>query len=77
MPKSIAAVPSAAARSSIAHRSCIVFMGTLVRCGSARGVVIGTGLHSEFGDIFRTMQNEEARLSSHLQLDDITSKKLH
>ncbi|KAF5403708.1 Calcium-transporting P-type ATPase [Paragonimus heterotremus] len=38
----------------------IAFMGTLVCCGTAKGVVIATGEHSEFGEVFRLMQSEEA-----------------
>ncbi|GAA37206.2 Ca2+-transporting ATPase [Clonorchis sinensis] len=38
----------------------IAFMGTLVCCGTAKGVVIATGEHSEFGEVFRMMQSEEA-----------------
>ncbi|XP_033646703.1 calcium-transporting ATPase type 2C member 1-like [Asterias rubens] len=41
-------------------RKNIAYMGTLVRCGHGRGVVIGTGENSQFGDIFRMMQAEEA-----------------
>ncbi|XP_068179275.1 calcium-transporting ATPase type 2C member 1 isoform X2 [Antennarius striatus] len=43
----------------IASRSNIAFMGTLVRCGKAKGVVIGTGENSEFGEVFKMMQAEE------------------
>lgn len=37
----------------------IAFMGTLVRCGNGRGVVVNTGEKSEFGDVFKMMQVEE------------------
>ena len=37
----------------------VAFMGTLVRTGNGRGVVIGTGEQSEFGEIFLAMQQEE------------------
>nr|CUU99269.1 hypothetical transcript [Hymenolepis microstoma] len=44
-----------------AHRlTNIGFMGTLVRSGNAVGVVIATGEYSEFGEVFKMMQNEEA-----------------
>uniref|UniRef100_A0A8D1IH27 Calcium-transporting ATPase n=1 Tax=Sus scrofa TaxID=9823 RepID=A0A8D1IH27_PIG len=39
--------------------SNIVFMGTLVQCGKAQGVVIGTGERSQFGEVFKMMQAEE------------------
>ncbi|XP_072024804.1 calcium-transporting ATPase type 2C member 1-like [Amphiura filiformis] len=38
----------------------IAYMGTLVRCGHGKGVVIGTGENSQFGDVFKMMQAEEA-----------------
>ncbi|CAB1334703.1 unnamed protein product, partial [Coregonus sp. 'balchen'] len=34
----------------ITSRSNVSFMGTLVRCGKAKGIVIGTGENSEFGE---------------------------
>ncbi|NXS53880.1 AT2C2 ATPase, partial [Brachypteracias leptosomus] len=39
--------------------SNVVFMGTLVRYGKGKGVVIGTGENSQFGEVFRMMQAEE------------------
>lgn len=38
----------------------IAFMGTLVRNGSGKGVVVSTGEQSEFGEVFKMMQAEEA-----------------
>lgn len=38
----------------------IAFMGTLVRCGNGKGVVVNTGEKSEFGEVFKMMQAEEA-----------------
>ncbi|KAH9503548.1 ATPase, P-type (transporting), HAD super, sub IC [Bulinus truncatus] len=46
--------------SSLSGRSNVAFMGTLVRCGQGKGMVIGTGQESEFGEIFKMMQAEEA-----------------
>lgn len=44
-----------------AHRlTNIAFLGTLVRSGNAISVVIATGEHSEFGEVFKMMQSEEA-----------------
>ncbi|KAL7978957.1 hypothetical protein Chor_001260 [Crotalus horridus] len=37
----------------------VVFMGTLVRYGKAKGIVIGTGENSQFGEVFKMMQEEE------------------
>jgi len=46
---------------SNSHRSSpnIAYMGTLVRSGSGKGFVINTGESSEFGEVFRMMQEEE------------------
>ena len=38
----------------------IAFMGTLVRCGNGKGIVVNTGEKSEFGEVFSMMQAEEA-----------------
>lgn len=38
----------------------ISFMGTLVRCGHGKGIVVSTGENSEFGEVFKMMQAEEA-----------------
>lgn len=38
----------------------IAFMGTLVRCGNGKGIVVNTGSNSEFGSVFRMMLEEEA-----------------
>ncbi|KAL5971029.1 Calcium-transporting ATPase type 2C member 1, partial [Taenia solium] len=56
----------------------IGFMGTLVCSGNAIGVVIATGEHSEFGEVFKMMQTEQAprtplqksmdRLGKHLSI---------
>ncbi|GAA5997171.1 Ca(2+)/Mn(2+)-transporting P-type ATPase PMR1 [Rhodotorula paludigena] len=40
----------------ISERSNIAFMGTLVRSGRGEGVVVGTGVQSEFGVVFSMMQ---------------------
>uniref|UniRef100_A0A8C3KM75 P-type Ca(2+) transporter n=1 Tax=Calidris pygmaea TaxID=425635 RepID=A0A8C3KM75_9CHAR len=40
--------------------SNVVFMGTLVRYGKGKGVVIGTGENSQFGEVFKMMQAEES-----------------
>lgn len=39
--------------------SNVVFMGTLVRYGKGKGIVIGTGENSQFGEVFKMMQEEE------------------
>lgn len=52
-------LPNMAAAGRV-NKDNIAFMGTLVRCGNAKGIVVSTGERSEFGDIFRMMQAEEA-----------------
>ncbi|RWS02190.1 Calcium-transporting ATPase type 2C member 1-like protein [Dinothrombium tinctorium] len=44
----------------IESKKNIAFMGTLVRCGHGRGVVIGTGEFSEFGSVYKMMAAEES-----------------
>ncbi|KAL7976789.1 hypothetical protein Chor_008738, partial [Crotalus horridus] len=44
----------AATNGDLTSRSNIAFMGTLVRCGKAKGIVIGTGENSEFGEAPKT-----------------------
>ncbi|KAM5138785.1 calcium-transporting ATPase type 2C member 2-like [Mantella aurantiaca] len=45
--------------SGLATLSNIVFMGTLVRYGKGKGLVIGVGEKSQFGEVFKMMQAEE------------------
>uniref|UniRef100_A0A669QUY3 P-type Ca(2+) transporter n=1 Tax=Phasianus colchicus TaxID=9054 RepID=A0A669QUY3_PHACC len=45
--------------------SNVVFMGTLVRYGKGKGVVIGTGENSQFGEVFKMMQAEEVKFLGH------------
>lgn len=45
---------------SVAKKTNVAFMGTLVSTGNGRGIVINTGDKSEFGEIFKLMQSEEA-----------------
>ncbi|CAG9538346.1 unnamed protein product [Cercopithifilaria johnstoni] len=42
------------------HIDNVVYMGTLVRGGHGKGIVIGTGSHTRFGEVFKMMQAEEA-----------------
>ncbi|CAL1278692.1 unnamed protein product [Larinioides sclopetarius] len=44
----------------IPSRHNIAFMGTLIRCGVGKGIVISTAENSEFGEIFKMMQAEES-----------------
>jgi Ca2+-transporting ATPase len=59
----------------LAERSCIAFMGTLVRNGHGTGVVIATGSDTEFGVIFSMMQDvEEKRTPLQLAMDELAKK---
>ncbi|KAI0365072.1 calcium-transporting ATPase [Pilatotrama ljubarskyi] len=57
---------------ALAERSCIAYMGTLVRNGRGAGVVIATGTQTEFGMIFSMMQEvEEKRTPLQLSMDEL------
>lgn len=47
-------------RGGIEHMDNIAFMGTLVCSGRGKGIVIGTGTNSKFGEVFQMMQSEES-----------------
>ncbi|ROL41344.1 Calcium-transporting ATPase type 2C member 1 [Anabarilius grahami] len=66
----------AATNGDITSRSNISFMGTLVRCGKAKGIVIGTGENSEFGEVFKMMQAEEAPKTPLQKSMDLLGKQL-
>ncbi|KAM9851948.1 calcium-transporting ATPase type 2C member 1 [Aulostomus maculatus] len=66
----------AATNGDIASRSNIAFMGTLVCCGKAKGIVIGTGESSEFGEVFKMMQAEEAPKTPLQKSMDLLGKQL-
>lgn len=60
---------------ALAERSCIGYMGTLVRNGRGMGVVIATGTQTEFGVIFSMMQDvEEKRTPLQLSMDELAKK---
>lgn len=40
-------------------RTCIAFMGTLVKEGHGKGIVVGTGKNTSFGAVFEMMNNIE------------------
>ncbi|KAF4620920.1 hypothetical protein D9613_000938 [Agrocybe pediades] len=59
----------------LAERTCIVYMGTLVRNGRGSGIVIATGAETEFGVIFSMMQDvEEKRTPLQLNMDELAKK---
>ncbi|KAJ4471541.1 Ca-transporting ATPase [Lentinula aciculospora] len=60
---------------ALADRSCVAYMGTLVRNGRGTGVVIATGTSTEFGIIFSMMQDvEEKRTPLQLSMDELAQK---
>uniref|UniRef100_A0A8C2REB8 P-type Ca(2+) transporter n=1 Tax=Capra hircus TaxID=9925 RepID=A0A8C2REB8_CAPHI len=72
----VTAPQPAATNGDLASRSNIAFMGTLVRCGKAKGIVIGTGENSEFGEVFKMMQAEEAPKTPLQKSMDLLGKQL-
>ncbi|XP_015281313.1 PREDICTED: calcium-transporting ATPase type 2C member 1 [Gekko japonicus] len=66
----------AATNGDLTSRSNIAFMGTLVRCGKAKGIVTGTGENSEFGEVFKMMQAEEAPKTPLQRSMDLLGKQL-
>ncbi|KDE06940.1 calcium-transporting P-type ATPase, PMR1-type [Microbotryum lychnidis-dioicae p1A1 Lamole] len=60
----------------ISERRNIGFMGTLVRSGRGEGIVVGTGEQSEFGVVFRMMQEIEDRKTPLQNSMDELAKKL-
>ncbi|KAH9174469.1 calcium-transporting ATPase [Lactarius sanguifluus] len=59
----------------MAERTCIAYMGTLVRNGRGSGIVIATGSQTEFGVIFSMMQDvEERRTPLQRNMDELAQK---
>lgn len=61
---------------SIGHLDNIGFMGTLVKQGHGKGIVIATGSNSQFGEVFKMMQNEESPKTPLQNSMDILGKTL-
>ncbi|KAF8736928.1 hypothetical protein AX14_013742 [Amanita brunnescens Koide BX004] len=60
---------------ALADRTCIAYMGTLIRNGRGTGVVIATGTDTEFGIIFSMMQDvEERRTPLQHSMDELAKK---
>lgn len=57
--KNINPLPEKEQRTGVSGMTCVAFMGTLVRCGRGKGIVIETGMNSQFGELFTMMQEEE------------------
>ncbi|KAG1714071.1 Calcium-transporting ATPase type 2C member 1 [Nymphon striatum] len=60
----------------VSSQKNIAFMGTLVRCGSGKGIVIATGENSAFGEVFKMMQAEESPKTPLQKSMDILGKQL-
>ncbi|XP_037068000.1 calcium-transporting ATPase type 2C member 1-like isoform X3 [Pollicipes pollicipes] len=45
---------------NITSKANCLYMGTLVRYGNGKGVVVSTGIRSEFGEVFKMMETEES-----------------
>lgn len=75
IPASKDTQPCANPMAPLAERSCIAFMGTLVRNGHGAGIVVATGTQTEFGVIFSMMQDvEEKRTPLQLSMDELAQK---
>ncbi|PCH35653.1 calcium-transporting P [Wolfiporia cocos MD-104 SS10] len=69
------AVDTTHAPAALADRTCIAYMGTLVRNGRGSGVVVATGTQTEFGVIFSMMQDiEEKRTPLQMSMDELAKK---
>ncbi|UZJ56340.1 hypothetical protein CBS101457_005660 [Exobasidium rhododendri] len=63
------------ASTAINERDNIVFMGTLVRSGYGKGIVVGTGNQTEFGKIFGMVDEVvEKRTPLQLSMDELAKK---
>ncbi|KAL1745521.1 hypothetical protein HDZ31DRAFT_63015 [Schizophyllum fasciatum] len=62
-------------QTSLAERACVGYMGTLVRNGRGRGIVIATGRDTEFGVVFSMMEEvDEKRTPLQLSMDALASQ---
>ncbi|CAO1637904.1 unnamed protein product [Sympodiomycopsis kandeliae] len=68
-------LPSGWQATAIGERNNIAFMGTLVKSGYGKGVVIATGPQTEFGAIFSMVDEvTEKRTPLQLSMDDLAQK---
>ncbi|KAL1672116.1 hypothetical protein EV122DRAFT_271914 [Schizophyllum commune] len=60
---------------ALADRTCVAYMGTLVRNGRGRGIVIATGRDTEFGVVFSMMEEvDDKRTPLQLSMDALASQ---
>lgn len=56
----------------ISDRTCIAYMGTLVKEGHGRGIVVGTGKNTSFGSVFEMMNTiEKPKTPLQLSMDKL------
>lgn len=70
--KNINPLPEKEQRTGVSGMTCVAFMGTLVRCGRGKGIVIETGTNSQFGELFTMMQEEEVFLMAESKIRKYT-----
>ncbi|KAJ7174336.1 Ca-transporting ATPase [Mycena filopes] len=59
----------------LAERGCVAHMGTLVRSGRGTGIVIATGVGTEFGVVFSMVQDvEDKKTPLQLSMDELAKK---
>ncbi|GAA5990180.1 hypothetical protein JCM11641_004246 [Rhodosporidiobolus odoratus] len=59
----------------ISARTNVAFMGTLVRSGRGEGLVVGTGMQSEFGAVFSMMQEVgDKKTPLQVSMDELAQK---
>ena len=67
-----------AERVALADQACMAFSGTFVISGLARGLVVETGLRTEFGKIADMMRHTETKLTPlQRQITDFTGKLIN
>lgn len=72
---SVPALPPHIHATAIGERENIAFMGTLVKSGYGRGIVVATGPQTEFGSIFSMVDEVvEKRTPLQLSMDDLAQK---
>ncbi|KAJ7033421.1 hypothetical protein C8F04DRAFT_624252 [Mycena alexandri] len=60
---------------TLAERGCVAHMGTLVRSGRGTGIVIATGVGTEFGVVFSMVQDvDDKKTPLQLSMDELAKK---
>lgn len=70
--KTVGALPTGLSWVPVVERKNIAFMGTLVRGGSGKGIVVGTGVATEFGAIWSIVKNvDDKRTPLQLKMEEL------